>query len=42
LPRLAVLSQREIPRDTPVEVLGSVVEEEPQVVTTYMTTEAVA
>ena len=27
LPRLVVLSQREIPRDTPVEVLGSVVEE---------------
>ena len=33
LPRLVVLSQREIPRDTPVEVLGSVVEEEPPVVT---------
>ena len=32
LPRLIVLSQREIPRDTPVEVLGSVVEEEPDVV----------
>ena len=29
LPRLVVLSQREIPRDTPVEVLGTVVEEEP-------------
>jgi len=42
LPRLVVLSQREIPRDTPVEVLGSVVEEEPEVVTTYTTTEAVA
>ena len=28
LPRLVVLSQREIPRDTPVEVLGTVVEEE--------------
>ena len=28
LPRLAVLSQREIPRDTPVEVVGAVVEEE--------------
>jgi flagellar biosynthesis protein FlhA len=42
LPRLVVLSQREIPRDTPVEVLGSVVEEEPDVVMTYTTTEAVA
>ena len=42
LPRLVVLSQREIPRDTPVEVLGSVVEEEPEAVTTYTTTEAVA
>jgi len=42
LPRLVVLSQREIPRDTPVEVLGSVVEEEPETVTTYTTTEAVA
>jgi len=41
LPRLVVLSQREIPRDTPVEVLGSVVEEEPEAVTTYTTTEAV-
>jgi flagellar biosynthesis protein FlhA len=28
LPRLVVLSQREIPRDTPVETLGSVVEED--------------
>jgi flagellar biosynthesis protein FlhA len=36
LPRLVVLSQREIPRDTPVEVLGSVVEEE-EAVTTYTT-----
>jgi flagellar biosynthesis protein FlhA len=42
LPRLVVLSQREIPRDTPVEILGKVVEEEPQVVTTYSTTEAMA
>jgi len=42
LPRLVVLSQREIPRDTPVEVVGSVVEEEPETVTTYTTTEAVA
>jgi flagellar biosynthesis protein FlhA len=40
LPRLVVLSQREIPRDTPLEVVGKVVEEEPQVVTTYTTTEA--
>jgi flagellar biosynthesis protein FlhA len=38
LPRLVVLSQREIPRDTPVEVLGSVVEEEAEVVTTYTAT----
>jgi flagellar biosynthesis protein FlhA len=37
LPRLVVLGQREIPRDTPVEVLGSVVEEEPEAVTTYTT-----
>ena len=29
LPRLVVLSQREIPRDTPIEILGKVVEEEP-------------
>ena len=35
LPRLVVLSQREIPRDTPVEVLGSVVEEEPEAVTHF-------
>ncbi len=28
LPRLVVLSQREIPRDTPVETLGTVVEDE--------------
>jgi flagellar biosynthesis protein FlhA len=28
LPRLAVLSRREIPRDTPVEMIGTVVEEE--------------
>ena len=38
LPRLVVLGQREIPRDTPVEVLGSVVEEEPEAVTTTYTT----
>ena len=31
LPRLVVLSQREIPRDTPVETLGVVAEEEPAV-----------
>ena len=37
LPRLVVLSQREIPRDTPVEVFGTVVEEETPVVTTIST-----
>ena len=37
LPRLVVLSQREIPRDTPIEILGSVVEEEPEAVTTFTT-----
>jgi flagellar biosynthesis protein FlhA len=42
LPRLVVLSQREIPRDTPVEVLGSVIEEEPETVTTYSTSAAMA
>ncbi len=42
LPRLVVLGQREIPRDTPVEVLGSVVEEEPQVVTTYTTSSSLS
>jgi flagellar biosynthesis protein FlhA len=42
LPRLVVLSQREIPRDTPLEVLGSVIEEEPEAVTTFSTTEAMA
>ena len=41
LPRLVVLSQREIPRDTPLEVLGSVVEDEPEAVTTFTTTEAI-
>ena len=40
LPRLVVLSQSEIPRDTPIEVLGSVIEEEPEAVTTYSTTGA--
>ncbi|MDR3632736.1 MAG: flagellar biosynthesis protein FlhA [Isosphaeraceae bacterium] len=38
LPRLVVLSQREIPRDTPVESLGSVVEEEPESVSSIATT----
>jgi flagellar biosynthesis protein FlhA len=37
LPQLVVLSEREIPRDTPIEVLGSVVEEKPEIVTTYTT-----
>jgi flagellar biosynthesis protein FlhA len=41
LPRLVVLSQNEIPRDTPIEVLGSVIEEEPEAITTYSTTGAV-
>ena len=34
LPRLVVLSQREIPRDTPVETLGTVVEEDASVLST--------
>ena len=34
LPRLVVLSQREIPRDTPVESMGTVVEEESPVLAT--------
>jgi flagellar biosynthesis protein FlhA len=38
LPRLVVLSQREIPRDTPVETFGCVVEEEPEVVSSITTT----
>jgi flagellar biosynthesis protein FlhA len=42
LPRLVVLSQREIPRDTPVEVLGSVIEEAAEAVTTFTTTQAIA
>jgi flagellar biosynthesis protein FlhA len=42
LPRLVVLSQSEIPRDTPIEVLGSVIEEEPATVTTYSTSGAIA
>lgn len=37
LPRLVVLSQREIPRDTPIEIMGSVIEEEPEAVTTFTT-----
>ena len=37
LPRLAVLSQREIPRDTPVEYLGAVVEDEPPTLATVST-----
>ena len=37
LPRLVVLSQREIPRDTPVETLGTVVEDDIPVVTSYST-----
>jgi flagellar biosynthesis protein FlhA len=42
LPRLVVLSQREIPRDTPIEVLGSVIEEEPEAVSTFSTIETIA
>jgi flagellar biosynthesis protein FlhA len=42
LPRIVVLSQQEIPRDTPVEILGSVVEEAPPSGTTYTTTEVIA
>ena len=42
LPRLVVLSQREIPRDTPLEVLGSVVEEEPAAVNSVSTSTALA
>jgi flagellar biosynthesis protein FlhA len=37
LPRLAVLSHREIPRDTPVEILGTVVEEDPPAVSSVTT-----
>jgi flagellar biosynthesis protein FlhA len=40
LPRLVVLSQREIPRDTPVETVGTVVEDEIPVVTSYTTASA--
>jgi flagellar biosynthesis protein FlhA len=42
LPRLVVLSQREIPRDTPIEMLGSVIEEAPEAVTTFSTIETIA
>jgi flagellar biosynthesis protein FlhA len=42
LPHVVVLSQREIPRDTPVEVHGSVVEEMAEAVTTFTTMEAIA
>jgi flagellar biosynthesis protein FlhA len=42
LPRLVVISQREIPRDTPVEVVGSVIEDVAEAVTTFTTTEAIA
>src|SRR4051812_31845855 len=37
LPRLVVLSQREIPRDTPVESFGVVIEDDSPVVTTVST-----
>ncbi len=37
LPRLVVLSPRELPRDTPVEMLGTVVEEDQPVVSTVST-----
>ena len=43
LPRLVVLSHREIPRDTPVETLGAVIEEESPIVSSMTTsTEKVA
>ncbi|APW62124.1 flagellar biosynthesis protein FlhA [Paludisphaera borealis] len=42
LPGLVILSQREIPRDTPVEVLGTVVEEAPEEIGAFTTTEAFA
>jgi len=37
LPRLVVLSQREIPRDTPIETLGVVVEDDPPAMTSIST-----
>jgi len=40
LPRLVVLSQREIPRDTPIESLGVVLEEDPPAVTSVSTAAA--
>jgi flagellar biosynthesis protein FlhA len=40
LPRLAVLCPQEIPRDVPLEILGSVVEEEMPTVTSVSTTVA--
>ena len=42
LPRLVVLSQREIPRDTPLEILGRWSRKSREAVTTYATTEAIA
>jgi flagellar biosynthesis protein FlhA len=42
LPGLIILSQREVPRDTPVEVLGAVVEEPAEGVDSFTTTEAFA
>jgi flagellar biosynthesis protein FlhA len=42
LPRLVVLSQREIPRDTPVESFGVVVEEDAPVVSSVATATAAA
>jgi flagellar biosynthesis protein FlhA len=41
LPRLVVLSQREIPRDTPVETLGVVAEDDPPAVSSISTAVAV-
>jgi flagellar biosynthesis protein FlhA len=40
LPRLAVLSHREIPRDAPVEVVGTVFEEEVPAVSSVTTSAA--
>src|SRR5206468_2522666 len=42
LPRLVVLSQREIPRDTPIESYGVVIEEELPVSTSVSTSTGVA
>jgi flagellar biosynthesis protein FlhA len=41
LPRLVVLSQREIPRDTPIETLSVIAEEDPPAVTSISTAVAV-